>query len=276
MKHSRRIDFAVLGAVLHEVQNLDALLTNRSVDEVAGGVFTIGEFQDHSILIGATGIGKVNAAISAAALLANYDIGQVWNVGCAGCFEQGELTVGDVLITKLFLCGDEGVLSTAGAQSMQQIGIPLLAKQDQIYFDSFPASPLVAELNEWLPAGRYGAGDGIFPMAGPMPVSNGWHAQMNSKMGGTFHLAYGTSLTVGMVSGDREVARQRYCQYGALAENMEGSAIAQTCLRFEKPFVECRGMSNIVGERNRRYWQMEKAIAHCQTIFLRWISRTGC
>ncbi len=106
MKHSRRIDFAVLGAVLHEVQNLDAILTSRSVDEVAGGVFTIGEFQDHSILIGATGIGKVNAAISAAALLANYDIGQVWNVGCAGCFEQGELTVGDVLITKLFLCGD--------------------------------------------------------------------------------------------------------------------------------------------------------------------------
>ncbi len=160
------------------------------------------------------------------------------------------------------------VLSAQGVQLARQIGIPLVAREGRDYFDAFPASPLVAQVKERLPAGRYGTGDGAWLM--PLPLSDcpGWHAQPEA----TLQLAYGPSLTVGMVSGDPEVARQRYGRHRALAENMEGSAIAQTCLRFGKPFVECRGMSNTVGERNKRHWQMEKALAHCQAVLLNWLS----
>ena len=258
----------MLGAVPKEVQKLDTLLANSRVYEIAGSAFRIGKWHDHTVLAGATGIGKVNAAISTAALLASYDIGQVWNIGCAGCFEQGDLKVGDVLITDAFLCGDEGVLSAQGVQSARQIGIPLVAKEERRYFDAFPAGPLVAQVKERLPAGCYGVGGGAPLMPLPMPDSAGLHAQLDA----TFQLAYGPSLSVGMVSGDPEVARQRYGRYRALAENMEGSAIAQTCLRFGKPFVECRGMSNTVGDRNKRRWQLEKAIAHCHAVLLNWLS----
>lgn len=268
MKPAERIDIAVLAAVPQEVQRLDALLADSHVDAVAGGTFRIGKLQDRTVLVGACGIGKVNAAISAAALLASYDIGQVWNIGCAGCFEQGGLKVGDVLITDEFLCGDEGVLSAQGVQSARQIGIPLVAKEGRGYFDAFPASPLVAQVKERLPAGCYGTGDGALHMPSAVPDRTGLHAQQGS----TFQLAYGSSLSVGMVSGDHEVARQRYGRHRALAENMEGSAIAQTCLRFDKPFVECRGMSNAVGERDKRHWQMEKALVHCHAVLLKWLS----
>lgn len=268
VRPAEKIDIAVLGAVPQEVQKLDALLANSRVDELAGGAFRIGKLQDHTVLVGATGIGKVNAAISAAALLTSYDIDQVWNIGCAGCFEQGGLKVGDVLITAEFLCGDEGVLSAQGVQSARQIGIPLVAKEGRGYFDAFPASPLVAQVKERLPAGCYGTGGGTLLMPLDLPDSTGLHAQPEA----TFQLAYAPSLTVGMVSGDPEVARQRYGHHRALAENMEGSAIAQTCLRLGKAFVECRGMSNTVGERDKRHWQMEKALAHCHAVLLNWLS----
>lgn len=268
MRPAERIDIAVLAAVPQEVRKLDALLADSHVDAVAGGAFRIGKLRDRTVLVGATGIGKVNAAISAAALLASHDIGQIWNIGCAGCFEQGGLNVGDVLITDEFLCGDEGVLSAQGIQSTRQIGIPLVAKEGHGYFDAFPASPLVAQVKERLPAGYYATGDGALLISPAVPDRTGLHAQRGS----TFQLAYGPSLSVGMVSGDPGVARQRYGRHRAMAENMEGSAIAQTCLRFGKPFVECRGMSNTVGERDKRHWQMEKALAHCHAALLNWLS----
>lgn len=271
MRIIERIDIAILGAVPQEVQRLETLLANSRIDEVAGGTFRIGEFQDQLVLVGTTGIGKVNAAIGTAALLTGYDIGQIWNIGCAGCFEQGELKMGDVLITDAFLCGDEGVLSTQGVQSVQHTGISLVTVQDDAYFDALPASFLVSRVSERLPAGYYSAEYGALLLTPALPDN----ATPQTQMDETFQLAYGPSLSVGMASGDRAVARQRYHRYRALAENMEGSAIAQTCLRFGKPFVECRGMSNTVGERNKRRWRMEKAVTHCHAVLLSWLNRAA-
>jgi futalosine hydrolase len=81
-----------------------------------------------------------------------------------------------------------------------------------------------------------------------------------------FRLVYGPSLTVGMVSGDGEVARRRFSRYEAFAENMEGSAVAQTCFRFKIPMMECRGISNMAGDRDKRNWRLEMAILHCRSI----------
>ena len=72
-----------------------------------------------------------------------------------------------------------------------------------------------------------------------------------------------------MASGDPRVASERFRRYGAYAENMEGSAVAQACYRFHIPVVECRGMSNIAGIRAKESWQLEKSIAHCHGIVIR-------
>jgi hypothetical protein len=57
-----------------------------------------------------------------------------------------------------------------------------------------------------------------------------------------------------------------------LAENMEGSAVAQTCLRFGIPVMECRGISNQAGDRRKDHWRMDQAITHCHTVVYRWLS----
>ena len=69
-----------------------------------------------------------------------------------------------------------------------------------------------------------------------------------------FQVVYGPSLTVSMVSGDRQTAKERFEQRRAFAENMEGTAVAQACVRFNIAMVECRGISNWAGDRNKTRW----------------------
>ena len=69
-----------------------------------------------------------------------------------------------------------------------------------------------------------------------------------------------------MVSGDPQTALRRFQHHRALAENMEGSAIAQTCLLFGAPLMECRGISNTAGVRDKLQWDFGKAMYNCHAI----------
>lgn len=260
-----RIDVAILGAVQQEVQNLIEILENNQVVRLVGEIFTLGRFRDRILLIGTTGLGKVNAAIITAALLQRFAVEQVWNVGCAGCYPEGPLQVGDVLVSQELLLGDEGIVTTSGVYTSRKIGIPILSKQGKVFFDSVPGSPLVSRLRENTPPGQYHLMRGTSLKA----VSSRDCKDLSAQS--SFQLFYGPSLCVGMVSGDSEVAERRFLHYGAFAENMEGSAVAQACFRFETPFIECRGMSNKAGDRDKLNWQMERAVTHCHAIVMNWL-----
>lgn len=60
----------------------------------------------------------------------------------------------------------------------------------------------------------------------------------------------GIIATVSTISGCDEIATDYLKRTGALAEGMEGAAIAQVCLRFGIPFAEHRVISNNCGNRN--------------------------
>jgi futalosine hydrolase len=42
---------------------------------------------------------------------------------------------------------------------------------------------------------------------------------------------------------------------------MEGAAAAHVCALYGVPFLEVRGISNLVGDRDRQSWQVEEAVA---------------
>lgn len=255
MDDSRKIHFAILGAVEVESGPFRSLLSSSEAFQVRGETFHLGFHDGCSVLLGTTGIGKVNAAVTTAALLERFSISEVFNIGCAGAFVQGPLRIGDVLVTRNALCGDEGVLVEGGVLPSGAIGFPLVVQGQEEFFDAFPLdrSARFAKVLQEMPAGFYGP-DG-------QPSSGEQH----------FQLVYGPSLTVGMVSGDAEVAHRRFSRYEAFAENMEGSAVAQTCFRYGIPVMECRGISNMVGDRDKRNWQMDAAMLHCRTIVQKWL-----
>jgi futalosine hydrolase len=266
MNSRQMIDVAILGAVSLEVDALVERLKSLRTVPWRDGVFHLGTCGEKSVLVGRTGLGKVNAAITAAVLLELYAIGQVWNIGCAGGYRDGPLRVGDVLITREFLCGDEGILTSTGILSLKEIGIPIAARRGRQLFDRIPVdhTPQTLELLQRTPPGLY------------EPAKNRLHAPARLQgsgpaISGAFRLMNGPSLTVGLASGDAETAQERFRHYQAFAENMEGSAVAQTCFRFATPVLECRGISNVAGNRAKKDWELEKAIANCHGIILNWL-----
>ncbi|MCU0586851.1 MAG: hypothetical protein MUF52_01735 [Syntrophobacteraceae bacterium] len=265
------VDVAILGAVKPEVEPLLPLLSQARVFSFRGEVLHLGTHEDRSVLIGTTGLGKVNAAITAAAILETFGAGEVWNVGCAGAYENGPLRIGDVLISQEAICGDEGILSRKGIESPRTIGIPLLTHQGQALYETFPIAAGSWAYDRALrltPPGLYRVDGGRLRFLGSGLEDGDGHGGNGAEV---FRTVHGPSLTISLVSGDRKTAGKRRERYGGLAEDMEGSAIAQTCLRYEIPFLECRAMSNVAGNRDRRDWKLELAFERCCAVVRHWL-----
>lgn len=59
----------------------------------------------------------------------------------------------------------------------------------------------------------------------------------------------------------------------AAVENMEGAAIAHVAALAGIPVGEIRGISNMVGRRDRASWRVKQAAAAVQEVLIEWIKR---
>jgi futalosine hydrolase len=250
------IDVALLAAMPLEITGLTTGLAPAGDGAVGGERFIIGTMRAHTMLVGTLGFGKINAAATVAALAERFVLGQVWHLGCAGAYVGGPLAIGDVLISTQCLCGDEGILETEGGRPQSAIGIPLVTAAGMPYYDALPVDEtLLAWSRSIVPAGR--------------DINSGVSLSDTTSLQEVFRVVYGRSLTVSLISGDPNVAAQRFLRHQALAEGMEGSSVAQVCQRFGIPMLECRGISNLAGDRDKEHWRLDLAIHHCHTVVRR-------
>jgi futalosine hydrolase len=76
--------------------------------------------------------------------------------------------------------------------------------------------------------------------------------------------ARGPFVTVNTCTGDDTRARQVAGRTGGCVENMEGAAIAHVAAVYGIPCGEVRGISNLVGIRDRAAWRVKEAAAAAQ------------
>jgi futalosine hydrolase len=139
--------------------------------------------------------------------------------GCAVAYHGSGLLIGDLAVAETEVSADEGVVDETGFQSMEEIGIPLLIKQNVFYFNVFPVNePLSGRLLECALA------EGLIAKKGRL-------------------------ITASAISGTKQRADIINQRIGALCENMEGAAAAHTCMKYDIPFAEIRGISNLSGQR---------------------------
>lgn len=78
----------------------------------------------------------------------------------------------------------------------------------------------------------------------------------------------GTVLTVATVTGTQGRAQDLLTRYpDAVAEAMEGAAVAAAAAVAGVPFGEVRAISNVVGPRDRSAWRIPEALAALKTAF---------
>lgn len=200
-----------------------------------------GKIDSVGILLAVTGIGKVNTAASIAALLEHHRPRLLINTGCAGAYAGSELAVGDLAVATTEVFGDEGVLTPAGWESLEFIGIPALEWKGNNYFNEFPLSLSASEKAMQL------------AVALGLPIKRG------------------RFVTVSTCSGTKARGEELFSRFGGICENMEGAAAAQVALIYGVDCMEVRGISNLVEDRDMLKWDIPLAVERVRRFVLKFI-----
>jgi futalosine hydrolase len=189
-----------------------------------------------------TGVGAVNTAHALTQYLATEPTPSlVIQTGIAGAYVPAGISVGSVLLADTEIYGDLGVLTPEGWRPMEEIGIPLL--------EATASRP--ARFN-------------YFPLDAAL-VSRA------ASAAGARVARTGKFLTLSQVTGVRALGDALHERFGALCESMEGAAAAHVCALHDVPFLEVRGISNLVEDRNRATWRIKEAADAAQAVVLRLI-----
>jgi futalosine hydrolase len=184
------------------------------------------------VLIFHLGVGKTNAAHGATLLLEKFYPRLMLLIGCGGAYRGSGLQPGDLAIANKEIFGEEGVITQQGWRSTHFLNLPLLRKGDRAYYNSFEMDQAV--LNR----------------------ATSILQKFNPKLG--------PFITISEVSGTQQKAEEMEQRFHGICENMEGAAVAQLCTLYDVPFLEVRGISNLVKERNRDEWDLSAAANVCQ------------
>ena len=186
--------------------------------------FPLGELfalPERGIYLAHLGVAKVNTAAGLALALHTLRPDKVIQFGIGGAFAGAGLELGGVAVATQETHLDTGVQLENEWQDMETMGFPLLGP----HYNTFPTDPALTRM--------------LASLTGAVPCT------------------FGTSETVTGSFLGGEVLRERF---GVAVESMEGAAAAQVCTAFGVPFAELRGISNVVGERDKARWMLPEAV----------------
>ena len=83
-------------------------------------------------------------------------------------------------------------------------------------------------------------------------------------------------VTRATCTGTDATAREIAARTGGAVESMEGAAVVHVALLHGVPVAEVRGISNAVGDRDRKRWRVKEAAGAAQAALARWIEEGGC
>jgi futalosine hydrolase len=227
----------LIAAVPLETELLRRALAPCEVRRCGGRALYQGTLAGQSVVLQHSGVGKANAAATAALLLETLRPEAVLCFGCAGAYLESGLKVGDLVVASEEIYGDEGAATPAGFLDMQDLGFALAERGGDHWFNRFPAD---ADL-----------------------LARG-HRLIAQALGTQRRVTRGPLVTVSTCSGSAAAGSEMVRRTEGLGENMEGAAVAQLCARFGVPFFEVRGISNLVEDRDLSRWDLPAAAAAAQ------------
>ena len=219
----------ILGAMAQEIDEVKALLENKTVVTFGNREFVLGKINGIACVVAFSKWGKVAATITATLMVQEFGVTDLFFIGTAGALADG-LKVGDIVVSKRLVQHD-----LDARPMISRFELPLL---NRIYVESDPgltelAGKAVSNLLE----------RGVEKMVGELAVKE-------------FNLA--PSLYYGdIASGDQFInsnaKRQEILDQlpDILCVEMEGAAVAQVCLEFGVPFTVIRTISDTADHNAR-------------------------
>ena len=219
----------ILGAMAQEIDEVKALLRDKTVVKIANREFVVGKINGIACVVAFSKWGKVAATITATLLVQEFGVTDLFFIGTAGALADG-LKVGDIVISKRLVQHD-----LDARPIISRFELPLL---NRIYVDSDPA---LTEL----------AGKAVTNL-----LNNGVEHMVGEAAVKEFNLD--PTLYFGdIASGDQfinsDAKRNEILNLlpDVLCVEMEGAAVAQVCLEFNVPFTVIRTISDTADHNAR-------------------------
>lgn len=231
----------IIVAMRFEAAQIEKRLALQAQHDKAVFPYVEGEINGCPVAICAGGVGKINAAAATAVMIERMKPQLVINTGCAGAYWGTGLSIGDLAIANEEILGDEGATTSLGWLDLRDMNLPCLTDNNQRYFNEIPLSSNASE-----------------------------RALQLAKTSG-IQLTTGRFITVSNCSGSLKQGELLAKRYNGLVENMEGAAVALTCLRYGIECLEVRGISNMVDERNLEKWNIKLAVDNAQDFVLQYL-----
>lgn len=238
----------LLAAVPEETRLLRQEMTGVSCRTVHGLSLWSGRLHGRTIRLAHSGVGKAAAAAAAASLLAAGRYQALWLCGCGGAYPGAGLDIGDLALADAELFADEGSLTPAGFRDLPALGMSM--RQEPERHDN--RWPVDAQLR-----------DRAWPVL-----------QRHAEAAGCV-LRRGLFVTVSTCTGTCRGAQELVQRTGGLCENMEGAAVALVCNQFGLPFLEVRGISNRVEDRDPARWDLPAGMQAAQRAILALLPALG-
>ncbi|MFT3936387.1 MAG: futalosine hydrolase [Chitinophagaceae bacterium] len=167
-----------------------------------------------------TGIGLTATAYHLTKQLALKKYDLVIQAGVAGCFNKN-ISLGSVVAVKKDAIADQSVIELKQLKTLFDLQL--------VPADQFPYT------KTWL----------VNP-----------HADILKKAG----IRQVKGISVNEITTSKQKIAFYEKNFNAITESMEGAALHYTCLMEKVPFIQLRSMSNYIGERNKKNWNMKESI----------------
>ncbi len=175
----------------------------------------------NSIEILITGIGLTTTTYSLMKQIRIKRPGLVIQAGVAGCFDKS-IALGTVLAVKQDTIADESVIELKKLKTLFKLK---LVPQHQA------------------------------------PYKNGWLVNPDRPLLGKTGLRPVRGISVNQITTSGQVIQFYKKEFNPVTESMEGAALHYVCLMENIPFIQIRSISNYIGERNKKNWNMKESVA---------------
>ncbi|TMI88444.1 MAG: futalosine hydrolase [Bacteroidetes bacterium] len=179
-----------------------------------------------------SGIGLTASTYHLAKQLALKKYDLVIQAGVAGCFDL-RIPLGTVVAVKQDAIADQSVVELARLKTLFDLN---LVPQDQY------------------------------------PYKKGWLINTNKEVLKKTRLKTVKGISVNQISTSKQMIEFYREAFDPVTESMEGAALHYVCLLENTPFVQIRSISNYIGERNKKKWDMMDSIANLNDTLIKTIN----
>jgi len=101
------------------------------------------------------------------------------------------------------------------------------------------------------------------------PYKKGWLINPNKEILKKTRLEIVRGISVNQISTSKQMIQFYRDTFDPVIESMEGAALHYVCLMKNIPFVQIRSISNYIGERNKKKWDMNDSITNLNRSLIR-------